>query len=390
MGGHGHAKGQSRSRQHQGQVNGQSTNKAGQAGTQSRHPGYAKNQGQGFGPGYRRGGWQSMVCDHDGNGWHWGQCAGCHASWRCSFPISGQPSPSQHHAQGRTQGNGKGGTFKPVKGGSGKGQGGKPSQVSAASASTKPARSRNSYAALATEDADQDMEGADPDPDVALKAERKALVQSIEGKLAKVRRAKKSLEEEEDLDSVQVLIDNHVQVEQDLEAKLRQARAQYQELRPAEIKLTQAQRDLDITKDKLDNTKDEIQQVEELIAKQQARLLRLQEQQELQVAKISRLEAAIKEHHASIGGGKQGRAAAEAPPPTLPNPTTQDLSQCPAFVQLQQDYERMQQELKDALATLALAKPPAAKREREEQQVEEAAPAHKKKNIRLAMCTTNA
>jgi DNA repair exonuclease SbcCD ATPase subunit len=222
------------------------------------------------------------------------------------------------------------------------------------------------------------MDDTEPDPEEALKAERKALVQNLEGKLVKVRRAKKSLEEEEDLDSVQVLIRTHAEAEQDLESKLRQARAQYQELRPAEVKLHQAQRDLDATKHKLDNTKDEIQQVEELIAKQQARLSRLQEQQELQVAKLGRLEAAIKEHHASIGGGKSGGAAGDAPPPPAPTLSSQDLSQCPAFVQLQQAYERMQGELQEARAALATIKP-AAKREREEPQVtDDASPAPKK------------
>jgi chromosome segregation ATPase len=216
------------------------------------------------------------------------------------------------------------------------------------------------------------MGGADPDPEKVLKVERKALVQSLEGKLAKVRRAKKSLEEEEDPGSVQVLIDNHAQVEADLESQLRQARAQYQELRPAEIKLTQAQRDLDVTKSKLDNTQAEILQVEELIAKQKARLLRLQEQRELQVAKIGRLEAAIKEHHASIGGGHTGGAAAVSSPTP-----TQDLSARPELVQLKQAYERMQGELKEALAALALAKT-SPKRERDEHQGEEAAPALKK------------
>jgi myosin heavy subunit len=223
------------------------------------------------------------------------------------------------------------------------------------------------------------MDDAAPDPEEALKADRKALVQSLEGKLAKVRRAKKSLEEEEDLDSVQVLIRSHAEVEQDLESKLRQARAQYQELRPAEVKLHQAQRDLEATKHKLDNTKDEIQQVEELIAKQQARLHRLQEQQELQVAKLRRLEAAIKEHHASIGGGKSGGASGDSPPPSLTTLSPQDLTQCPAFVQLQQAYERMQGELKEAMAALAATQPPATKREREEPQVtDDESPALKK------------
>jgi DNA repair exonuclease SbcCD ATPase subunit len=224
------------------------------------------------------------------------------------------------------------------------------------------------------------MEEDGEDEEAKLKADRRAQVQALESKLVKVRRAKKAFQDEEDPDALGDLLKVHEQAEQDLESKLRQARSQYQELRPAEVKLQQAERDLEATKHKLDNTKDEIQQVEELIAKQQARLHRLQEQQELQVAKLSRLEAAIKEHHASIGGGKSGGAPGDSPPPSPTTLSPQDLSQCPAFVQLQQAYERMQGELREALAALATAKP-AAKREREDPQVtddDDASPAPKR------------
>jgi DNA repair exonuclease SbcCD ATPase subunit len=217
------------------------------------------------------------------------------------------------------------------------------------------------------------MEEDGEDEAAKLKADRRAQVQALESKLAKVRRAKKALQEEDDPDALGDLLQVHAQAEQDLESKLRQARAHYQELRPAEVKLTQAQRDLDATKDKLDNTQVEIRQVEALIAKQEARLHRLQEQHEQQVAKIRRLETAIKEHHVSIGGGQQGGAASDVSSSPSPVP---DLSKCPAFVQMQQAYESMQGELREALAALASAKSAAPKREREGG--EEVAPALKK------------
>jgi hypothetical protein len=109
----------------------------------------------------------------------------------------------------------------------------------------------------------------------------------------------------------------------------------------------------------LENTKEELTQVEASIAKAQARMVRLREQQEQQEGKVGRLEAAIKEHHASIGStpGKGGDPHGTKPAPP------HDLTQCPAFVKLQQDLASTQQQLQEALAALANARP---KRDRDQ------------------------
>jgi myosin heavy subunit len=261
-------------------------------------------------------------------------------------------------------GRGKGGTFKPVKG-HGKGAGtGRPTNTGTKSGSPQqvpPKSQSNRFAALDKDDDAMECEEEEgEDPEVALKAERKAVVQQLESKLGKVRKAKKSLEEEDDLDAVQVLLDSHVQVERDLESKLLQARAHYQELKPAEVKLQQTQRDIEVTKKKLHATDDELQQVAELIAKYQARHTRLQEQKEQQTAKLSRLEAAAKVHHASMGGITAGGAsAAQVTPEAASN-----VAQSADYIALQQQVNKLQGELKEALAALDVSRPAAHKRER--------------------------
>jgi hypothetical protein len=286
------------------------------------------------------------------------------------------------------QGRGKGGTFKPVKG-SGKGDGqGRVQSGDGLKSGTKsqvpPKSQSNRFAPLASAEGDNDMDcEAEEDSAAALKAERKAVVQQLESKLGKIRRAKKSLEDEEDLDSVQGLLENHAQVEKDLESKLLQARANYQELRPAEVKLQQAERDLDITRRKLKATDDELQQVEDTLVKTTARKTRLQEQREQQVAKISRLEAAAKTHHASMGGTSAGGQSAEqvsssAASPTSPAPS---VVQSAEYLALQQQVTKLQSELQEAMAALAVSRPPAQKRERDgtpEGSEAEIAPAAKK------------
>jgi hypothetical protein len=177
--------------------------------------------------------------------------------------------------------------------------------------------------------------------------ERRATVQALEAKLVKVRRAKKGYQEEEDPDSMSELIDLHIKAEQDLESKLRQARAQYQELRPPALRLSQAEKDRELTIAKLDKTKSELQQAQDTIDKATMQIDRLRQQQEQQSAKLVKLEALIAEQHAQLGpkgSGNQVKGEDDTPPAPAP------IQQHPDFLQLQAKVAELEKALQDTKA----------------------------------------
>jgi hypothetical protein len=240
----------------------------------------------------------------------------------------------------------------------------------------QPIRTGNAFQVLAEAQGGEDADMAGDDTgdvveDKDLKAERKKLCDDLAAQLANIRAAKKLLSELDSGPATETAMAHNQAIQDDLESRLRLARAHYQELKPPEVRLSQAERDLKAARQKFDQTKKDQAEADKALLKALQLVHRLKEQQEAQEAKIDKLAQLVAEHHCNVGavGRKNENHEGGSTPPgvtTAHIDPKADISSHPQFVEMQKQLMALQKAMEQSSSPAGIKRGAEAEADRAE------------------------